>query len=186
AAFVLPARAPQTGVPRLNIEQLIDIKHPSNPMWSPDGRHVAFLWDRAGVGDWYIVDVDGKGAQPHVALHNDSATGVPKWNADSQSLVPSGQGGAGVTSPDGTRVAVAREGDLIVRSVATGAETHMARESSKVSGLSWSPDGAYLLFTSGGGPIRHEQTPAYSGSKIIYTITENAPGQSYAVRAQDN
>ena len=38
-----------------------------------------------------------------------------------------------------------------------------------------------MLFTSGGGPIRHEQTPPYSGAKMIYPITENTPGQTYAV-----
>jgi Periplasmic component of the Tol biopolymer transport system len=32
---------------KLTIEQLIDIRHPSNPVWSPDGRHVAFLSERA-------------------------------------------------------------------------------------------------------------------------------------------
>src|SRR6516162_6887359 len=34
---------------RLTVEQLIDIRHPSNPTWSPDGQSVVFVWDRAGV-----------------------------------------------------------------------------------------------------------------------------------------
>src|SRR5204863_7838836 len=50
-----------------------------------------------------------------------------------------------------------------------------------IGGVSWSPDGAYVLFTSGGGAIRHEQTPPYSGAKIIYTTTENQPAQLYSV-----
>ena len=32
--------------------------------------------------------------------------------------------------------------------------------------------------------IRHEQTPAYSGSKIIYTISENVPGETDVVNAR--
>ena len=44
---------------RITIDQLIDIKHPSNPIWSPDGRHVAFVWDRAGVSNYYLADANG-------------------------------------------------------------------------------------------------------------------------------
>src|SRR5437016_11421403 len=82
-----PSAVPQPVTPsRLTIEQLIDIRHPSNPMWSPDGRRVAFQWDRAGVSDWYIVDVDGTAA-PHVALHTEGTRGLPKWSADGSSLI---------------------------------------------------------------------------------------------------
>jgi dipeptidyl aminopeptidase/acylaminoacyl peptidase len=48
-----------------------------------------------------------------------------------------------------------------------------------VTGLAWTPDGQRLTFTSGGSggqTIRHEQTPEYSGSKIIYTVNQNVPG----------
>ena len=37
------------------------------------------------------------------------------------------------------------------------------------------------MFTDNNRTIRHEQTPAYSGSKIIYTITENVPGETDVV-----
>jgi hypothetical protein len=47
----------------LTIEQLIDIKHPSNPVWSADGKHVSFTWDRAGVSKRYVSDLDGQ--PPH-------------------------------------------------------------------------------------------------------------------------
>ena len=43
----------------LTIEALIDIKHPSAPQWSPDGRHVAFTWERAGVSSLYVAAADG-------------------------------------------------------------------------------------------------------------------------------
>src|SRR5262249_10346656 len=49
---------------RLTIDQLVDIRHPSNPMWSPDGRHVAFAWDRAGLSNVYVADVSGGAGQP--------------------------------------------------------------------------------------------------------------------------
>ena len=39
---------------RLAIEQLIDIRHPSSPSWSPDGAHLAYLSERAGVANIYV------------------------------------------------------------------------------------------------------------------------------------
>ena len=46
----------------LTIDQLIDIRHPSSPMWSPDGRHVVFTWERAGVAKIYVADASISGA----------------------------------------------------------------------------------------------------------------------------
>ena len=34
---------------RVTIEQLIEIKHPSDPVWSPDNKRVVFTWDRADI-----------------------------------------------------------------------------------------------------------------------------------------
>src|SRR5207245_10161861 len=90
-AYAAPGDRPQAAdTRRLTIDQLIDIRHPSNPMWSSDGRRVAFLWDRAGVSDWYIADADGKSA-PRVALHNDSGGGTPDLSGRAQSLISNPQ-----------------------------------------------------------------------------------------------
>jgi dipeptidyl aminopeptidase/acylaminoacyl peptidase len=175
----------------LTIEQLIDIKHPSNPAWSADGKHISFTWDRAGVSARYVSDLDGR--PPHEAPQ------------------PSMDNAAGAASPDGTRVAIVRStsnqgstpaaattagrggrggrggvsgpSELLVRTVASGQEKRLVSEDAGISGVAWSPDGAYILFTVGAGTIRHEQTPEYSGSKIIYTITENVPGRAMAIPA---
>src|SRR5262249_56374988 len=56
SAFVATSAQPQTRG-GLTIEQLVDIRHPSNAMWAPDGRHVVFMWDRAGVSKVYSVDL---------------------------------------------------------------------------------------------------------------------------------
>ena len=87
AALAVPGLRSQTTSRRLTIEQLIDIRHPSAAMWSPDGRRVAFLWDRAGISDWYIAETDGKGTAPRLALHAESGAPAPRWSADGQSLV---------------------------------------------------------------------------------------------------
>jgi len=164
------------GTQPITIDQLIDIRHPSNPAWSADGRQVTFTWDRAGVAERYVSDLDGRPPRP--------APGAP---------AAGGRGGrgrgaaaaddAGVRAPDSARVAFGRGNDLFVRTVADGRESKLATEDARIGGISWSPDGAYVLFNAGGGPIRHEQTPGYSGVKIIYTITENTQGKAYAVPA---
>ena len=45
------------------------------------------------------------------------------------------------------------------------------------------PTDSPLVFTSGPRTIRHEQTPSYSGTKIIYTINENVPGDTMVIPA---
>ena len=68
--------------------------------------------------------------------------------------------------------------DLVVRSLADGKEAIAVRGDGKAIGaVTWTPDGAHLLFNAGASTIRHEQTPEYSGTKIIYTITERTAGR---------
>jgi dipeptidyl aminopeptidase/acylaminoacyl peptidase len=224
------ARATST----LTIEQLIDIRHPSNPAWSPDGRHVAFLSERAGIANIFVADVSGSsaastGARALTRFADGQGAGF-FWSADSsrvyfarsgdlwQVAVIGGEPSAvwstpqaenGITpSPDGTRVAFVRSttpavagaaaapagrggrgaggggGDLMIRSLADGKESLVVRaDSHAIGALSWSPDGKAIVFSDNNRTIRHEQTPAYSGSKIIYTISENVPGETGVVNA---
>jgi dipeptidyl aminopeptidase/acylaminoacyl peptidase len=215
---------------RLTIEQLIDIRHPSNAVWSPDGRHVAFLSERAGIANIFVADVTGSSsaATRPLTKYADGQGGAFFWSADSsrvyfartgdlwQVAASGGEPSAvwttpqaenGITpSPDGARVAFVRSasapapgavpaaggrggrggggggGDLMIRSLADGKESLVLRADNHViGGLSWSPDGKAIVFSDNNRTIRHEQTPAYSGSKIIYTISENVPGETDVV-----
>ncbi|HET6176669.1 MAG TPA: prolyl oligopeptidase family serine peptidase [Candidatus Sulfotelmatobacter sp.] len=114
----------------LTIEQLIDIKHPSNPVWAPNGKYVAFIWDRAGVSNLYFASSNG-GGQP-IPLTSFPEGGVDQifWSQDSQTVyfsrngdlwqvavsgsapkpvwtTPAGESDI-VPSPDGGRVAFVR------------------------------------------------------------------------------
>ena len=202
-------------VSRLTIEQLIDIKHPSNPVWAPNGEHVAFLWNRAGVSNLYLASSDG--SNPPVALTSFPDSGVDQifWSQDSQTLYfpRSGDlwqvavsGGTPkpvwttpawesdiVPSPDGRRVAfirtppagdeeASRQSELVVRSLADGAETAVASHQINIDGIVWSPDGGSLAYAAGAKVIHHDQAPSYSGAKIIYRTSEYRPGQIYTIR----
>jgi dipeptidyl aminopeptidase/acylaminoacyl peptidase len=228
-ALLAPAALIVHAAGGLTIDQLIDIRHPSSPMWSPDGRHIVFVWERAGVARIHVADAAISGAladAPRELSAAGSQLNGAFWSGDGRALMVAKNGdlwrvpidGSAASamwstpqtetnitpSPDGTRVAFVRStdaanvatvapgrggrggrggagGDLWIRTLADGRETRVATESSGIGGVSWSPDGAHLVFTVGASAIRHEQTPEYSGSKIIYTITENVPGRTHVV-----
>ena len=204
-----PSRpAPSGDAHALTIEQLIDIRHPSNAVWSPDGRRVAFLSERAGIANIHVASIDANGraaSAQAITRFADGLSGGLFWSADSQRVYFPRQGdlwqvmAAGgepaavwttpqpestiVLSPDGGRVAFVRGGtDLVVRALADGKESVVVRGDGKaVAGITWSPDGSRIVYNIGATTIRHEQTPEYSGAKIIYTISERRAGESLAV-----
>ncbi len=218
AGFLLAWGATMAGQepaqPRLTIEQLIDIRHPSHPIWSPDGRQVAFLWDRADVVNLYVANADGSGQPRALTSFKDGKVSDMFWSKDGQALYFPHEGdlwqvaAAGgepkavwttrspevefALSPDGTRLAFVRAtqageaqhgGDLIIRSLAKGTETKIAHDDESIFSPLWSPDGNKIAYLGGSRIIRHDESPTYSGEKIIYAVFEYAPGQLYVVSA---
>jgi Tol biopolymer transport system component len=56
------------------------------PIWSPDGRQVAFASDRAGAPNLYLVDVDGAGP-PERLTHSEYHQCPSSWSSDGRYLV---------------------------------------------------------------------------------------------------
>lgn len=209
--LVAPAAGPRAQQPsaqpaaagRLTIDALIDIRHPSNPIWSPDGRRVAFVSDRAGVQNIGVVDVTGSAQAPPRALtaYQAGDVGGLFWSRDAARLyfskdgdlwavssegsqppravwtTPALEGGI-VPSPDGTAVAFTRGGDVWTRSLIDARETQITRTPAQEGAIAWSPDGTRLSFTTSTS-TRREEAPEYSGAKILYTYIERASGDVY-------
>ncbi|MGQ0732770.1 MAG: prolyl oligopeptidase family serine peptidase [Acidobacteriota bacterium] len=220
AACAADAVQPPAASRSLTIDQLIDIRHPSDPVWSPDGARVAFLWDRAGVTNLYVADArpGGESAPRALTAFQDGTAAGAFWSRDSQRVyfmragdlwhvaasgggpspawsTPAAETGV-VLAPDGTRVAFVRPTsspartpdasggvDLYTRTLEDGRELRVAHDAVSLTNVAWSPDGKHLSYAAGARSVRHEQTPDYSGAKIIYTITERTPAQAYVVRA---
>lgn len=207
----------QTGASksRLTIEQLIEIKHPSDPLWSPDGKHVAFIWDRADIRNLYVASADGHGTPVQLTSFPEGNVSDVFWNEDGDTLyfphegdlwqvsVTGGtpkpawskpdHGRDFVPSPDAKRVAFVRgsssedEGvphgsDLIIRWLSDGTESTVAHDDVSLRNILWSPDGKSLAYIAGSKIIHHDESPSYSGEKLIYRVSEFVPGQIYAVK----
>src|SRR2546425_1022585 len=71
--------------PALTIEQLIEIKHPSDPIWSPDGKHVAFIWDRAVIKNLFVASADGRGQTVALTSFPEGGVAGAFWSEDGDS-----------------------------------------------------------------------------------------------------
>src|SRR5689334_11185549 len=138
---------------RLTIDQLIQIKHPSAPQWTADGGHVLFTYDSGGVNNLWSVTADGSGR--------------------AEALTTSPQGGRGFApSPDGSRIAFASGSDVIVHTIATHTDLRVAHADNTIGNVSWSADGADVIYTVQGtgaaGPLQHPASPPEVGNKLVF------------------
>src|SRR5262249_36245928 len=186
---------------RLTVDALVDIKHPSAPVWSRDAKWVAFMWDRAGISNLYVVPADAS-MLPKAVTTDGGPVGGMFWSADSRAIYftrdgalmrasldasgpPArlwGVGGGVAASPDGSSVAYIIGGDrgggipaVHLRSLADDKDRVVA----SLAGLSvvaWRDAETLVLVTGTGGEIVfHDQSPSYSGAKIIFRTVEGRP-----------
>lgn len=113
-----------------NLTKSNDI-HDRNPVWSPDGRSVAFISDRTGTDEIFVMNQDGSNVVQLTSDGNFYRYSL-KWSPNSKYLL----------SSDNAR-------NLYFIEVETKKQTKVTKSSSWViSDYSWSPDSKWIAYTS--------------------------------------
>ena len=171
------------------LDALMDIRHPWSPAWSRTGQRIAFIWDRGGVQNLYVVGLSG--GQP-VALtrYTEGAVSPPFWSPDGRDVFferagelfrvsPAGgrdpvpvfgteaEESSVRLSPDGSRIAFVRLGDIWIRELEGGVEKRLTVTLMSESGPEWSPNGSRIAFSYATGTPR-EDSFDYVGAKMAF------------------
>lgn len=116
---------------RRNIHRQLTFDGDKNksPTWSPDGKWIAFVSDRAGREGIYRMDADGENVKQ---LTKQVKCLNPAW------------------SPDSRSIAFVSHGTLFVIDTEAGNVRQLGKANSVFSYCTWSPDGKQIAFISVG------------------------------------
>src|SRR3984957_19818424 len=64
--------------------QLTQSGHDSSPVWSPDGKTIAFLSSRSGDSQVYLLSMDGGEAKPLTTIS--TGVDIAKWSPDGKTI----------------------------------------------------------------------------------------------------
>ncbi len=132
----------------------------NSPRWSPDGTNIAFVSDRSGFANIWIIPTEG--GEPHPVQPEQFEQAEPRW------------------SPDGRRIAYTRNENADIQIMVTEVASRKTEKASQRrgvnTGISWSADGEriYALHQS---PERAPNVVVYGvGQGAPVWLTEGAPG----------
>ncbi len=113
------------------------------PAVSPDGKQIAFISDRDGISNLWVMDVDGKNLK-QISKEKQNLIHSPDWSPDGQYIVAM----KGIMS---TRSIPAGEIWIYHRSGGAGLEIKKRKggkkEQKNIADPAFSPDGKYIYFT---------------------------------------
>ena len=136
--------------------------HDSNPIWSPDGKHIAFESNRNGFMQIYFMDADGSNV---IRFTDDKADHSLSLNIDGRS---------NPWSPDGSKLLFLQSssggetGNLYVKGINGENQVLLASGRFSLNNLSWSPDGTYIGYV-----LNESPTPNETFVTGIYVVDSN-------------
>ncbi|HWQ03432.1 MAG TPA: amidohydrolase, partial [Candidatus Nitrosotenuis sp.] len=122
------------------------------PRYSPDGKHIAFISDRSGSDNLWIMNADGTNPRG-VTRETDWQLGSPEWTPDGNYIVARKLGP--YPTPDDFIRGVALW--MYHKDGGRGVELVRGRGATTInSGVSFSPDGAKMYFSSHAEAFRYD------------------------------
>lgn len=165
------------------------------PRWSPDGRQIAFLSDRArrGVSQLYLIDADGGEARPLTGADLKCPVLAFAWSPDGRHLAftsadePTEEDERRARERDdptvyGERWPFAR---LRLLALATGEVTTLVGGDRHISSLAWSPDGAELAYTVWQTPALESMGRSIKIERLALAVGTPQPVASFACALDD-
>jgi len=121
------------------------------PRFSPDGKHIAFISDRSGSDNLWVINPDGTGAKK-VSDETDDLLGSPAWSPDGNYIVVRKYG----PYPGGTDYLRWTSLWLFHKDGGKGIELVKGKGDTQISsGAAFSPDGKLAYFSSHPGTYKY-------------------------------
>jgi tricorn protease len=110
--------------------------HETDPLWSPNGRWIAYLSDVTGEYELYLAPSDGKGETRQLTKGGNAYRYMRNWSPDSKNIL-----------------FVDKTGALYLCSADTGQTKRVDTDPmGNAIGGNWSPDSRYLVYTRSASP----------------------------------
>lgn len=116
-----------------NLRQLTDNNVAEfDPIWSPDGKNIAFITSQNGFFEIYIMNADG--GNLHNVSNHEAEDKCPAWSPDGKQLLF-------VSNRDG-------DGEVYAVNIDGNNPRNLTKNKAYDSCASWSPDGTQIVFSS--------------------------------------
>ncbi|RLT36544.1 MAG: S9 family peptidase [Chloroflexi bacterium] len=149
-------------------KQLTDAtRQDHSPAWSPDGKLLAFVSDRTGIPQIFLLPVDGGEARPLTKAPN-GVGGAPVWSPDGASIAFTAAAQDAAPDPatpyrftrpiyrfDGLGRTDRNNQNVWLIGAHGGEARQLSDDGFHYTGLRWSPDGSRLLGIGTLGPESH-------------------------------
>jgi dipeptidyl-peptidase-4 len=162
AAFALSGTTGRSQALRLTVERIASLPSltgtaPSSPVWSPDSRHVAFLWNDRGLPfrDVWVASATSTGPPVRVTAFAEQQPATTGSDTSLEALMnraaARARGGvSGVTWwPDGHSLVVNYDGVLYRAALDASPPTQLTQAAGSTQ-VAFSPDGRFLSFLRAG------------------------------------